>query len=132
MKKLASTFLALVLVATAAVTANAASIKNGALNFNGGQTDKKVYSDISDAKTGYVGTKDDGKYWNVKAIVKVGGSTYSSGFKQGKAYKSANRHWYTNETSGYETQERDRQYTNWGGKCLIQMRAICIIAKVRF
>jgi len=36
MKKLASTFLALVLVATAAVTANAASIKNGALNFNGG------------------------------------------------------------------------------------------------
>ena len=115
MKKLASTFLALVLVVTAAVTANAASIKNGALNFNGGQTDKKVYSDISDAKTGYVGTKDDGKYWNVKAIVKVGGSTYSSGFKQGKAYKSANRHWYTNETSGYETQERDRQYTNWGG-----------------
>ena len=115
MKKLASTFLALALVATAAVTANAAPIKNGALNFDGGQTDQKVYSNISDAKTGYVGTKDDGKYWNVKAIVKVGGNTYSSGFKQGKAYKSENRHWYTNEKSGYETQERDRQYNDWGG-----------------
>ena len=41
-EKLASTFLALVLVATAAVTANAASIKNGALNFNGGQTKKYI------------------------------------------------------------------------------------------
>jgi hypothetical protein len=115
MKKIASTFLALVLVAGTAVTVNAASIKNGAINFDGGQTNSKVYSNISDAKTGYVGTADDGKYWNVKAIVKVGGNTYSSGFKQGKAYISKKRHWYTNETSGYETQLRDRAYTNWGG-----------------
>lgn len=115
MKKLTSTFMALALVATATVTANAAAIKGGALNFTGGQTDNYVYSDISDAKTGYVGTKDDGQYWNVKAIVKVGGNTYTTGFKQGKAYISKKRHWYANEKSGYETLLRDRQYTNWGG-----------------
>lgn len=115
MKKLISTFFALVLVALSVITANAAPIKGGALNYDGGQNDSKVYSDISDAKTGYVGTKDDEKYWNVKAIVKVGGNTYTSGFRQGKAYKSAWRHWYTNETSGYETQKRDRKYTSWGG-----------------
>lgn len=115
MKKAITTFMALALITTTAVAANAASIKNGALNFDGGQNDSVVYSSISDAKTGYVGTEDDKAYWNVKAIVKVGNNTYSSGFKQGKAYKSAKRHWYTNETSGYETQKRDRQYTNWGG-----------------
>lgn len=115
MKKLSGTILALALIAVTTATANAASIKNGALNFSGGQNDTVVYSKISDAKTGYVGTKDDKKYWNVKAIVKVGGSTYSSGFKQGKAYKSATRHWYTNETAHYETQKRDREYSNWGG-----------------
>ena len=119
MKKLSSTVLALALITATTITANAASIKKGALNYDGGQTDTIVYSRISDAKTGYVGTTDDKKYWNVKAIVKVGGSTYSSGFKQGKAYKSASRHWYTNETSHYETQKRDREYSNWGGNSIM-------------
>ena len=114
MKRILCTVLAMGLTGVAAVSVNAASIKDGALNYDGGQTDTQVYSKISDAKTGYVGTADDEQYYNVKAIVKVGSTTYTSGWKQGKASKSANRVWYANEKSGYETQLRDREYTNWG------------------
>lgn len=35
----------------------------------------------------------------VKATVKVGGDTYTSGFKSNYAYKDAKRVWWANETS---------------------------------
>lgn len=98
-----------------AITANAKSINNGKLDYSGGQTSEKVYSKISDAQTGYVGTKDDGYYYNMKAIVKVGSCTYETNWKQGKASKSAYRKWNTNETSHYDYRLRDRAYSNWGG-----------------
>nr|MBP3598897.1 hypothetical protein [Eubacterium sp.] len=115
MKKIVSTALALALVATTAVTASAASINGGALDYTGGQTSDVVYSSISDAKTNYVGTTDDGQYYNVKAIVKVGGNTYTTGFKQGKAYIQKSRKWYANEKSRYDYQLRYTGYSNWGG-----------------
>ena len=38
----------------------------------------------------------------VKATVKVGGDTYTSGFKSNYAYKDAKRVWWANETSYYD------------------------------
>ena len=38
----------------------------------------------------------------VKATVKVGGDTYTSGFKSNYAYKDAKRVWLANETSYYD------------------------------
>lgn len=35
--------------------------------------------------------------------------------KKENVMRKASRHWYTNETSHYETQKRDREYSNWGG-----------------
>ena len=115
MKKTICTLLAVTLVGGMAITANAKSVNKGKLDFSGGQTSEEVYSRISDAKTGYVGTKDDGCYYNVKAIVKVGGCTYTTKWKQGKAYKAEERKWYANESSHYDYQLRDRAYSNWGG-----------------
>ena len=38
----------------------------------------------------------------VKATVKVGGDTYTSGFKSNYAYKDAKSVWWANETSYYD------------------------------
>ena len=73
------------------VVAQAASVAGGDLYFYGWQDDKKVYSEIG----------NNSKYM-VRASVKVGSSTYTSGYKSAYAYKSANRVWYANESSWYD------------------------------
>lgn len=77
----------------------ATSVADGNLTFDGGQTSTHVYSEIWETKKGA------GKY-NVQAIVKVGGATYKSKFQPERAYKSKERVWYANETSGYDYERR--------------------------
>lgn len=77
-----------------AIGASARSIANGDLDYSGGQTDSIVYSEISRRQTV--------RNYNVKATVKVGGNTYTSGWLRNYAYKSASRKWYANETSYYD------------------------------
>jgi hypothetical protein len=79
---------------------SATSVAGGELIYKGGQTDTKVYSDIRDAKP------DNAKKYNVWAAVKVCSSTYNSGWQPDKAYKSADRTWYCNETSYYDYYQR--------------------------
>lgn len=83
------------------MVAFAANVANGELIFTGGQTSKVVYSDIRDAKP-----KNSNKY-KVEAVVKVGGSRYTSGWKNDQAYVQHNRHWYTNETAHYNYYKRN-------------------------
>ena len=90
MKKKLFSIVALSLFAVP-VVAQAASVAGGDLYFYGWQDDKKVYSEIG----------NNSKYM-VRASVKVGSSTYTSGYKSAYAYKSANRVWYTNESSWYD------------------------------
>lgn len=66
------------------------------INFTGGQTSGVVYSDIRDAKP------NNSKKYKVIAKVKVGGNTYTGGWKNNRAYKEAKRHGYTNESSYYD------------------------------
>lgn len=66
---------AAVMVVGAPLTAWAIDVAGGDLYYNGGQTD---------------------------TIVKVGGDTYTSGFKSNYAYKDAKRVWWANETSYYD------------------------------
>lgn len=95
-KKIATLLGGIILVSTLGSTALAYTVgPNGDLNFSGGQTGTKIYSEIarkSGRRTNY----------GVQAIVKVGGNTYRSGFKTNYAYKNANRVWYRNETAHYE------------------------------
>lgn len=89
----------------------------GALYYSGGQNDNYVFSSIKDRKNeiyGYYG--DDGKNYAVVATVKVGSTTYTSGWKIAEAYKSANRVWYANESSHYDYKRISTTYTdsNWG------------------
>lgn len=91
---------------TAAITfvipvgfASAASVAGGELVYKGGQNDTYVYSDIRDAK-------NNDKYYKVWAAVKVGGSTYNSGWKDDKAYKEAKRSFWSDETSHYDYYQR--------------------------
>lgn len=101
-KKLISGILAVSVIAVSSITAFAAqSVKNGALIFNGGQTSDKVFSEIYDEKTPENGN-DDGLAWTVKASVKVGSKTYTSGFTPKYAYTEADRVWYANETSWWD------------------------------
>ena len=90
MKKKLFSIVALSLFAVP-VVAQAASVAGGDLYFYGWQDDKKVYSEIG----------NNSKYM-VRASVKVGSSTYTSGYKSAYAYKSANRVWYANESSWYD------------------------------
>ena len=77
----------------------------GALAVDAGESDTKVFCRIWDHKA--FGSRDDKKNYAVLAKVKVGSTVYSSGWKIGEAFKSANRVWYANETSDYD-------YSNWG------------------
>lgn len=70
-------------------------VAGGDLYYNGGQTDTIVYSEIG-RKAGI------SRNYMVKATVKVGGDTYTSGFKSNYAYKDAKRVWWANETSYYD------------------------------
>lgn len=89
-----SLVMALALVAVP-ITAFAADIAGGDLYYNGGQTNKIVYSEIG-RKEGVE------RNYMVKATVKVGGNTYTSGYKSNYAYQEADRVWYANETSYYD------------------------------
>ncbi len=86
---------ATVMVVGTPLTAWAINIAGGDLYYNGGQTDTVVYSEIG-RKAGI------SRNYMVKATVKVGGDTYTSGFKSNYAYKEAKRVWWANETSHYE------------------------------
>ena len=79
----------------APLTAWAIDVAGGDLYYNGGQTDTIVYSEIG-RKAGI------SRNYMVKATVKVGGDTYTSGFKSNYAYKDAKRVWWANETSYYD------------------------------
>lgn len=63
--------------------------------FNGYQTSSKIVSEIGDNNL-----SDKYKY-KVEAIVYVGNTRYSSGFKNDYAYRSANRSFWSNETARY-------------------------------
>lgn len=86
---------AAVMVVGAPLTAWAIDVAGGDLYYNGGQTDTIVYSEIG-RKAGI------SRNYMVKATVKVGGDTYTSGFKSNYAYKDAKRVWRANETSYYD------------------------------
>lgn len=73
---------AAVMVVGAPLTAWAIDVAGGDLYYNGGQTDTIVYSEIG-RKAGI------SRNYMVKATVKVGGDTYTSGFKSNYAYKDA-------------------------------------------
>ncbi|WP_425448354.1 hypothetical protein [Dethiothermospora halolimnae] len=79
----------------------AKKLAGGDLIYDGGQTDTKVYSKIFDRRP------DDGRLYKVKATVKVGGNKYTSGWKNDRAYKQADRKWYANETSHYDFYRRN-------------------------
>lgn len=92
-----SATLAAVVLSVSSLTAigvSAYSIAGGDLDYSGGQTNKIVYSEVS--------RRQNVRNYNVKATVKVGGNTYTSGWKRNYAYKSADRKWYANETSYYD------------------------------
>lgn len=86
---------AVVMILCMSLTVFAKLLENGELYYNGGQTDKIVYSEIGE-------TDVHQHEWKVKATVKVGGNTYTSGYLNDYAYKEANRVWYANETSYYD------------------------------
>lgn len=86
---------AAVMVVGAPLTAWAIDVAGGDLYYNGRQTDTIVYSEIG-RKAGI------SRNYMVKATVKVGGDTYTSGFKSNYAYKDAKRVWWANETSYYD------------------------------
>lgn len=90
-----SGLVAAVMVVGAPLTAWAIDVAGGDLYYNGGQTDTIVYSEIG-RKAGI------SRNYMVKATVKVGGDTYTSGFKSNYAYKDAKRVWWANETSCYD------------------------------
>lgn len=90
-----SWLVAAVMVVGAPLTAWAIDVAGGDLYYNGGQTDTIVYSEIG-RKAGI------SRNYMVKATVKVGGDTYTSGFKSNYAYKDAKRVWWANETSYYD------------------------------
>lgn len=83
------------MVVGAPLTAWAIDVAGGDLYYNGGQTDTIVYSEIG-RKAGI------SRNYMVKATVKVGGDTYTSGFKSNYAYKDAKRVCWANETSYYD------------------------------
>lgn len=108
---------ATLLVGTMAITtafAAATYVNNSKLYFNGGQNSSNVFSEIYDAKTSYRGKTEDNENFNVIAYVKVGGNEYNSQWRQGYAFKSASRKWYTNEISYYDYETRAEDYTSWG------------------
>lgn len=91
--------------------------EGGALRFDGGQSDTRVYSDIKDNKNNLEGSgQDDGKNYGVLAIVKVGSTSYDSGWKIAQASTAADRVWYANESSSYDFEIISTKYTyaNWG------------------
>jgi len=77
------------------IAAYAIDVAGGDLYYNGGQTSSVVYSEIG-RKEGIT------RNYMVKATVKVGGDTYTSGFLSNYAYKEANRSFWANETSYYD------------------------------
>ncbi|SDA28222.1 hypothetical protein SAMN02910447_01941 [Ruminococcus sp. YE71] len=94
-KKIAATLGAVMLsTSLLTVSASARSIADGDLDYSGGQTDSYVYSEVS--------RRQNVRDYMVKATVKVGGNTYTSGWKKNYAYKQADRKWYANETSYYD------------------------------
>lgn len=99
LKKRISTVLAATVLSVSSVSMLSAFAKdlgaNGDLTWYGGQTNKVVYSDIS-RKVGRVTN------YMVRATVKVGGNTYTSGWLSNHAYKEAKRKWYANESYYYD------------------------------
>ena len=77
------------------VSAYAYSVAGGDLEYYGGQNSTHVYSNIS-RRTGVR------RNYKVRATVKVGGNTYTSGWKINKASKSAKRVWWANERAYYD------------------------------
>ncbi|MEK3988498.1 hypothetical protein [Robertmurraya sp. FSL R5-0851] len=116
MKKVKMIICLAIICLSVPLAAQAGTVLNGALTFNGGQSDTKVYSEILDHKNELYENDDDGVNYAVSASVKVGGTTYSSGWKYGYAFKSQNRVWYANETAHYNAQVIRNAYTysNWG------------------
>lgn len=113
MKKKICTVLTLGILLGSTTLVQAGTINSEKLYFQGGQTSSEVYSEIYDNKCSERCTEEDYEYFNVKASVKVGGSTYTSGFCQGYAYKSHSREWWANESAYYDYQTRTSKYTNW-------------------
>lgn len=87
MKKKICTVLTLGMLLGITTLAQAGTINNDKLYFQGGQTSSIVYSEIYDNMCAERSTTEDYEYFNVKASVKLGGDTYTSGFCQGYAYK---------------------------------------------
>ena len=117
MKKVKQTVFAVILCMSVPFVAQALDLEGGALRYEGGQTDKEVYSKIYDAKTPMRGTTGDGKAWGCKATVKVGGTTHTTGFRKGTASISKPRKWYSNEKSYYDYEQLNiKEYTDadWG------------------
>lgn len=117
MKKIKGMIIAMCIMLIIPLVAGAAGVgvNGGRLYFNGGQTGTKVYSEIYDSLTSERGTVEDDEYYNVIAYVKVGSTEYNSKWRQGYAYKSANRVWYANESSYYNYESRANDYSSWGG-----------------
>lgn len=95
-KKLFSGALVFSAITGTALNTYALSIANGELQYDGGQTSSIVYSHIFDAKP----TNDN--YYKVKATVKVGSNTTSSGWVDDDGYAEAYRSFWSNESSYYD------------------------------
>ena len=78
----------------------AKDLENGELNWHGGQTSTKVYSDIRDTNL------NNGKRYMVHASVKVGGEITRSDWQKDEAYAEANRKLFANETAHYDYYRR--------------------------
>jgi len=83
-----------------AISAYALSVKNGELQYTGGQNSSIVYSTIEDAKP------DNDKYYKVKATVTVGSNTTTSGWCDDYAHAEAYRSFWSNEKSYYDYYQR--------------------------
>lgn len=90
-KRLFSVVLVALLAIPVVAQATVIQIGGGILYFQGWQDDTKIHAKIGDNAN-----------YMVKASVKVGLNTYTSGFKVTSAYKSADRKWYANESSWYD------------------------------
>jgi hypothetical protein len=93
-RKLTSIVLAATIICIP-ISVYAKLLENGELYYNGGQTDSIVYSEVGEAS-------GHDHEWMVKATVKVGNNTYTTGYQDDYAYKEADRVWYANETSYYD------------------------------
>ncbi|MGE6574462.1 hypothetical protein [Paenibacillus sp. Y5S-9] len=87
---------AVAVFALTSVTVFAGAVAGGDLWYDGGQTGTRVFSDI------YDNNKDDGRFYDVKASVMVCSSVTTSGWLPDKAYITAERSFWCNESSYYD------------------------------